>query len=169
MSFASALTQALNIFSVVIDQALCIFGEKSAWGKKSAWEPDSQDPAYYAGLFVTPPQQPEAEPDTNFNMQKCKELEIIGEKPFVKGMQSHSGAKINFSNFEVFDPFGDLELKTMDDQSLTRVSILRKSREVMIHVFLFGAGELYFHFSFSSRFSRFLDNKSLSFLDLQDF
>ena len=50
MSFASALTQALNIFSVVIDQALCIFGEKSAWGKKSAWEPDSQDPAYYAGL-----------------------------------------------------------------------------------------------------------------------
>ena len=51
MSFASALTQALNIFSVVIDQALCIFGEKSAWGKKSAWEPDSQDPAYYAGLI----------------------------------------------------------------------------------------------------------------------
>ena len=51
MSFASALTQALNIFSVVIDQALCIFGEKSAWGKKSAWEPDSQDPAYYAGLL----------------------------------------------------------------------------------------------------------------------
>ena len=28
----------------------CIFGEKSAWGKKSAWEPGSQVPAYYAGL-----------------------------------------------------------------------------------------------------------------------
>ena len=53
MSFASALTQALNIFSVVIDQALCIFGEKSAWGKKSAWEPDSQDPAYYAGPHLS--------------------------------------------------------------------------------------------------------------------
>ena len=39
----------------------------------------------------------------------------------------------------------------------------------MTHVFLSRAGELYFHFSFSSRFSRFLDNKSLSFLDLQDF
>ena len=54
-------------------------------------------------------------------------------------------------------------------QSLTRVSISRKSREEMTHVFLSRAGELYFHFSFSSRFSRFLDNKSLSFLDLQDF
>merc|ERR1719341_2621011 len=52
--------------------------------------------------FVTPPQQPEPE--------------IIGEKPFVKGVQSHSGAKINFSDFEALsDPFGDLELKTMDD------------------------------------------------------
>ena len=44
-----------------------------------------------------------------------------------------------------------------------------RSREEMTHVFLSWAGELYFHFSFSSRFSRFLDNKSLSFLDLQDF
>jgi len=64
--------------------------------------------------FVTPPQQPE--PEINFNLQKCKEPEIIGEKPFVKGVQSHSGAKINFSDFEALsDPFGDLELKTMDD------------------------------------------------------
>ena len=54
-------------------------------------------------------------------------------------------------------------------QSLTRVSISRKSREEITHIFLSRAGELYFHFSFSSRFSRFLDNKSLSFLDLQDF
>ena len=54
-------------------------------------------------------------------------------------------------------------------QSLTRVSISRNSREEMTHVFLSRAGELYFHFSFSSRISRFLDNKSLSFLDLQDF
>jgi len=30
----------------------CIFGEKSAWGKKSAWEPGSQVPAYYAGLAL---------------------------------------------------------------------------------------------------------------------
>merc|ERR1719341_1410959 len=64
--------------------------------------------------FVTPPQQ--LEPEINFNLQKCKEPEIIGEKPFVKGVQSHSGAKINFSDFEALsDPFGDLELKTMDD------------------------------------------------------
>ena len=64
--------------------------------------------------FVTPPQQPE--PEINFNMQKCKEPEHSGEKPFVKGVQSHSGAKINFSDFEALsDPFGDLELKTMDD------------------------------------------------------
>ena len=58
--------------------------------------------------------------------------------------------------------------KTVMKQSLTRVSISRKSREEMTHVFLSRAGELYFHFSFSSRFSRFLDNKSLSCLDLQD-
>merc|ERR1719341_387765 len=64
--------------------------------------------------FVTPPQQPE--PEINFNLQKCKEPEHSGEKPFVKGVQSHSGAKINFSDFEALsDPFGDLELKTMDD------------------------------------------------------
>ena len=57
--------------------------------------------------FETPPQNPEP---------KCKEPETIGEKPFVKGVQSHSGAKINFSDFEALsDPFGDLELKTMDD------------------------------------------------------
>ena len=55
------------------------------------------------------------------------------------------------------------------EQSLTRVSISRKSREEMTHIFLSRAGELYFHFSFSSRFTRFLDNKSLSFLDFQNF
>ena len=57
--------------------------------------------------FVTPPQQPEP---------VKKELEVSSDKPFVKGVQSHSGAKINFSDFEaISDPFGDLELKTMDD------------------------------------------------------
>ena len=40
-------------------------------------------------------------------------------------------------------------------QSLTRVLISRKSREEMTHVFLSRVGELYFHFSFSSRFSNF--------------
>ena len=65
--------------------------------------------------YVTPPQQPE--PEINFNLQKCKEPEFNGEKPFVKGVQSvQSGGKINFSDFEALsDPFGDLELKTMDD------------------------------------------------------
>ena len=54
-------------------------------------------------------------------------------------------------------------------QALTRVSISRKSREEMTHIFLSRAGELCFHFSFSSWFSRFLDKKSLALLDLWDF
>ena len=53
-------------------------------------------------------------------------------------------------------------------QSLTRVSISRKSREEITHIFLSRAVELYFHFSFSSRFSRLLRQKSLSTLDLWD-
>ena len=44
-------------------------------------------------------------------------------------------------------------------QALTRVSISRNSRGEMIHIFLSRAGELCFHFSFSSSFSRFLDTK----------
>ena len=51
-------------------------------------------------------------------------------------------------------------------QSLTRVSISRNSREEITHIFLSRAGELYFHFSFSSRF---WDTNSLSLLDLWDF
>ena len=54
-------------------------------------------------------------------------------------------------------------------QALTRVSISRNSRGEMIHIFLSRAGELCFHFSFSSWFSRFLDKKSLALLDLWDF
>ena len=53
--------------------------------------------------------------------------------------------------------------------ALTRVSISRNSRGEMIHIFLSRAGELCFHFSFSSWFSRFLDKKSLALLDLWDF
>ena len=51
-------------------------------------------------------------------------------------------------------------------QSLTRVSISRKSREEITHIFLSWPGELYFHFYFSSRFSRFWDKNSLYPLDL---
>ena len=54
-------------------------------------------------------------------------------------------------------------------QSLTRVSISRKSREEMSQFFLSRAGEMIFHFSFSSRFSRSQEKNSLSLLDLWDF
>ena len=53
-------------------------------------------------------------------------------------------------------------------QSLTRVSISRKSREEMTHIFLSRAGESCFHFSFSSWFSRCLRKISLSLLDWWD-
>ena len=55
------------------------------------------------------------------------------------------------------------------EQSLTRVSISRKSREEMSQFFLSRAGEMIFHFSFSSRFSRSQEKNSLSLLDLWDF
>ena len=68
------------------------------------------------------------------------------------------------------------------EQSLTRVSISRKSREEMSQFFLSRAGEMIFHFSFSSRFSRspekilflfsiyeILLSYSRSLLEFQDF
>ena len=54
------------------------------------------------------------------------------------------------------------------DQTLTRVSISRKSRREITYIFLSRSREMKFHFSFSSRFSRFsrfLENISLSLLD----
>ena len=54
------------------------------------------------------------------------------------------------------------------DQTLTRVSISRNSRREMTHSFLSRAGEVNFHFSFSSRFSRFWGKNSLSLLVSQD-
>ena len=50
-------------------------------------------------------------------------------------------------------------------QTLTRVSISRKSGREMTHIFLSRSREMKFHFSFSSQFSRFLENISLSLLD----
>jgi len=95
--------------------------EEAEWSRFSeerwkAVRPDASDPTVQnissseegeQEGFVTPPQQSEP---------VKKELEVSSDKPFVKGVQSHSGAKINFSDFEaISDPFGDLELKTMDD------------------------------------------------------
>ena len=95
--------------------------EEAEWSRFSeerwkAVRPDASDPTVQNSSsseegeregFVTPPQQSEP---------VKKELEVSSDKPFVKGVQSHSGAKINFSDFEaISDPFGDLELKTMDD------------------------------------------------------
>merc|ERR1719474_2636290 len=95
--------------------------EEAEWSRFSeerwkAVRPEASDPTIQNSSsseegeregFVTPPQQPEP---------VKKELEVSSDKPFVKGVQSHSGAKINFSDFEaISDPFGDLELKTMDD------------------------------------------------------
>ena len=45
-----------NFFSVFSSPVtFCILGEKSAWEKKSAWEPGSQVLSYYAGLIHTIP------------------------------------------------------------------------------------------------------------------
>ena len=54
-------------------------------------------------------------------------------------------------------------------QSLTRVSISRKSWEEISQFFLSRAGEMILDFSFSSRFSRTQEKNSLSLLDLWDF
>ena len=54
-------------------------------------------------------------------------------------------------------------------QALTRVSISRNSRREMTHSFPSQAGEVNFHISFSSRFSRFWEKDSLSPLVSQDF
>ena len=71
----------------------------------------------------------------------------------------HAGVEKGFGTFaESKKDFGDLGFRAkglLYSQSLTRVSISRKSREEMTHIFLSRAGELNFHFSFSSRFSRF--------------
>ena len=69
VSFTSAPFQALFIFSQKVPgkkesftstpfQALFIFFKKSAWQKKSAWEPGSKDPAYSALLSMAPPLWP---------------------------------------------------------------------------------------------------------------
>ena len=50
----STLTQALNIFSVVSSPVTLLhLWRKKCLGEKSAWEPGSQVPAYYAGLLIT--------------------------------------------------------------------------------------------------------------------
>ena len=54
-------------------------------------------------------------------------------------------------------------------QSLTRVSISKNSRREITLGFPSRAGEMNFHVSFSSRFSRFWENISLSPLGSQDF
>ena len=54
-------------------------------------------------------------------------------------------------------------------QSLTRVLISRNSRSEITLGFPSRAGEVKFHVSFSSRFSRFLENISLSPLVSQNF
>ena len=64
------------------------------------------------------------------------------------------------------DPTSPLSIVV--DQTLTRFSISRNSRREMTHSFLSRAGEVNFHFSFSSRFSRFWEKNSLSFLVSQD-
>ena len=56
-----------------------------------------------------------------------------------------------------------------ESQSLTRVSISRNSRREITLGFPSRAGEMNFHVSFSSRFSRFWENISLSPLGSQDF
>ena len=54
-------------------------------------------------------------------------------------------------------------------QTLTRVSISRNSRREITPGFLSRAGEMNFHVSFSSQFSRFWENISLSPLVFWDF
>ena len=50
MSYTSAFPQALIISSAVSSLVTLHLWRKKCLGEKSAWEPDSQDPAYYAGL-----------------------------------------------------------------------------------------------------------------------
>ena len=47
------LPRHLTFFSVVSSPGIfCVFKDKSAWGKKSAWQPGCQVAAYYAGLLL---------------------------------------------------------------------------------------------------------------------
>ena len=76
-------------------------------------------------------------------------LQLLSDRNFVRALLVHLQPRSWFTcNLDLSSPATWI-------QSLTRVSISRKSREEITHIFLSRAGELYFHFPFSSQFLRF--------------
>ena len=69
-------------------------------------------------------------------------LQLLSDRNFVRALLVHLQPRSWFTcNLDLSSPATWI-------QSLTRVSISRKSREEMTHIYLSRAGELYFHFSF---------------------